>query len=173
MLPDFAKATLAVAKTIKDDIKASMLPPSEVMPSIEQGVLPFSYFTRCNRRYILAVVHQINRTYDDTCYDACLVMIRRLVETLIIEVYEHHKIEGKIKDNNGDFKHLKILIDEISKEPTWNLSRNCKGGLGHMKLLGDVSAHNRRVNAHRQDIDDIMQDLRVTVKELLSLAGLG
>lgn len=172
MLPDIAKGALAAARGINDDVKAAILPPSEVEPAHEHGVLPISYFKRCNRHYILAVVHQINRTYQDTCYDACSVMIRRLVETLIIEVYEHNGIDSKIKDSNGDFKPLKNLIAEIINEPKFNISRNSKTGLSNMKVLGDLSAHNRRYNAHRQDIDDAKQDLRTVVKELLSLAGL-
>lgn len=172
MLNDLAKDALNIAKSINDDVKTQMLLPSEVVPSLEQGVIPFSYFNRCNRNYIKAVVHQINRTYQDTCYDACSVMIRRLVETLIIEVYEHNGIDSKIKDSNGDFKPLKNLIAEIINEPKFNISRNSKTGLSNMKVLGDLSAHNRRYNAHRQDIDDAKQDLRTVVKELLSLAGL-
>jgi hypothetical protein len=41
-----------------------------------------------------------------------------------------------------------------------------------MKNVGDLSAHNRRYNAHREDIDKLIPDLRVVVQELLTLAGL-
>ena len=39
------------------------------------------------------------------------------------------------------------------------------------KTVGDLSAHSRRYNAHKSDIDNI-PDLRVVVQELLYLAGL-
>src|SRR3989339_1459690 len=52
--------------------------------------------TNETRSYLHEIVRQINGCYDATFYDACSVMIRRLVETLIIEVYEHKKIQNKI-----------------------------------------------------------------------------
>jgi hypothetical protein len=38
--------------------------------------------------------------------------------------------------------------------------------------MGDKSAHSRRFNAVRPDIDKLATDLRVVIEELLSLAGL-
>lgn len=167
---------VAITRAMKNDTVVLALPPSEITASasLEHWILPITLFKRCTRGYILKVVYQINRTYGETCYDACGVMIRRLVETLIIEVYEAKGIDYKIKDpnNNNEFKSLKNLIDTIKSEPNFNLSRNCKKGLDDMKSIGDLSAHNRKYNAHREDIDKIQGDLRVTVQELLTLAGL-
>jgi hypothetical protein len=165
-------AALNVAKNIQQDVSSTLKPPSEVEASHEQPVLPFALFKKCRRTYLERVVHQINRTYADTCYDACSVMIRRLIETLIIEVFEHRSIDSKLKDTNGDFRYLKDLINSILNEPSLNLSRNTKSGLKNLKDMGDLSAHNRRYNAHREDIDKVMSDLRVVVQELLSLAGM-
>lgn len=173
MSEELTKRTALTLKSFKDEVESLMLPPSEIQPSSDQPILVISLFKRCNRSYILKVVHQINRTYEDTCYDACSVMIRRLVETLIIEVYESRGIADKIKEPNGkDFKTLKFLIEDISKESTLNITRNCRNGLDAMKAVGDLSAHSRKYNAHREDIDGIRSNLRVAVQELLSLAGM-
>jgi hypothetical protein len=99
-------------------------------------------------------------------------MVRRLVETLIIEVFEHHSIAHKIQDSNGDFLLLNDLINLTLSDPTWNLTRNTKRGLPKLKSVGDLSAHSRRYNAHRQDIEKIIDDLRVVVQEMVYLAGL-
>ena len=37
--------------------------------------------------YIVNIVYQINGTYEYGWYDACAVMLRRLMESLIIEAY--------------------------------------------------------------------------------------
>lgn len=173
MKSDFAKLALAAAKEMQGEIRDIVRPPSEIAPSPSQPVLPFTLFKRCQRGYIQKVVHQINRTYSETCYDACAVMIRRLVETLIIEAFEQRKIDSKVKNQSGDFFQLKDLIDATLNESTWNLTRNSKSGLKNLKNIGDLSAHSRRFNAHREDIDNVSGDLRVVVQELLSLANLG
>ena len=91
--------------------------------------------------------------YESTCYDACAVMIRRLIETLIIESFEHYNIADKIKNSNGDFLQLDDQITRTLSESAWNLTRNTKKGLKQLKKIGDLSAHCRRFNARRSDID--------------------
>lgn len=99
-------------------------------------------------------------------------MIRRLIETLIIEVFEHHKIAHKIKNPSDDFLYLSELITKTLAESSWNLGRNTKAALPRLKNIGDLSAHSRRYVAHRKDIDNVVVDLRVVVQELVFLAKL-
>jgi hypothetical protein len=100
------------------------------------------------------------------------VMIRRLIETLIIEAFEHHKIADKIKTPGGDFFYLSDLITHTLNEKSWNIGRNAKQALPKLKSVGDLSAHSRRHVAHRSDIDKIISDLRTAVQELIYFAGL-
>lgn len=79
-------------------------------------------------------------------YDACAVMIRRLIETLIIESYEAHSLSVKITNSSGDFFYLSDLISITLSETSWNLSRNAKKSLPKLKDIGDKSAHSRRFN---------------------------
>ncbi|PRG71059.1 hypothetical protein C6T64_16495 [Burkholderia cenocepacia] len=118
------------------------------------------------------MVHQINGSYEGGWYDASAVMIRRLVETLIIEVFEASGIADKIKNSNDDFLFLRDLIGVLIAEKSWNLSRNAKAALPRLKDVGDQSAHSRRFVAHRQDIDKLIPDLRVVIQELVTLAKL-
>lgn len=124
------------------------------------------------RGYIEKVVVQINGCYEYGWFDACAVMIRRLVETLIIECFEHHKISGKIKDNQGNFFHLKQLITICLQEKTWTLGRNARQSLPKLKDIGDLSAHNRRYSATKVDIDKISDGARIVVQELVHISGL-
>ena len=58
---------------------------------------------RGTRGYIERVANQANGAYQNGWYDACAVMLRRLLETLIIEAFEHHRVDSKIKNSTGDF----------------------------------------------------------------------
>ncbi len=169
----FQAASATETKAIQEEAQqlALGLPDAEGMPSRSELVLAKS-LVKGTRGYIERVTNQINGTYENGLYDACAVMIRRLIETLIIEAFEFHKIGHKIQDANGDYHHLSRLIPATISETTWTLGRNAKKSLPELKDLGDLSAHSRRHNAHRGDIDKIMRDLRIVTQELIYLANL-
>lgn len=166
-----AKLALETTQKIRSEVDEYSKPPAEGMIPQSQQIIPFSLVIN-TRGYIERVVHQINGSYENGCYDACAVMIRRLLETLVIETFEKHGIDKKIKDSDGHFFYLKDLIEHTKQESSWNLGRNIGKKLDHLKEIGDASAHSRRFNAQRQYIDEITHDLRVIVQEFISLANL-
>jgi hypothetical protein len=162
---------VSIAKLIRDDLGKVYQPPEEGIQSVTQSVIPESY-VRGTRGYIEKVVNQINGSYEYGWFDSAAVMIRRLVETLIIEAFEHHQIDIKIKNALGDFYFLEELIDRALAEPSWNLSRNTKRALPKLKKIGDLSAHSRRYNAHLKDIDKFIDEIRLVVQEFVYLSSL-
>lgn len=169
---DQAWDAIQLAKNLQAEAPKDFVPPSEgTKPSSEQ-VLAHS-FVRGTRGYIERICYQMNGAYENGWYDACAVMMRRLIETLIIESFEHHKIDQNIKrPSTGNFLMLRDLIDCTLREPSWNLSRNTKKALPQLKLVGDMSAHSRRYIAHREDIDELIGDFRIVCQELIFLAEL-
>lgn len=165
------KSAIFEIRQLRDSIRAKNPPPEEGASSPEESIIYFS-LVRNTRGYLERLVHQINGAYSSGWYDASAVMIRRLVETLIIEVFEKHGIASKIQNTNGDFFYLKELINALTTEKTWNLSKNSKNALPKLKDVGDMSAHSRRFIAQRQDIERLIGDLRVIVQELVTLADL-
>jgi len=163
--------TFQAAKAISEMVSQEFGPPAEGLLSITQGVVPRSV-VRDTRGYIEKVVNQANGCYEQGWYDACAVLLRRLIETLIIEVFENHSLSQKIKNSHGDFFYLRELVGHCASETTWNLSRNCKQALPKLKDLGDKSAHSRRYIAHKGDIEPLLADIRLVVQELVYLAGL-
>ena len=121
------------------------------------------------RGYIEKVANQACVCYDLKLYDACLVMIRKMLETLIIEAFERYTIADKIKGADGNFFYLSDLIPSLLNERSWNISRNASKSIPKIKALGDLSAHNRRFIAKKDDIDKIKDDLRSVIEELVHL----
>jgi Domain of unknown function (DUF4145) len=134
-------------------------------------VLPQS-LVKGTRGYIDRITRQINGCYEQGWYDGCAVMMRRLMETLLIETFEHHGLANNIKNSAGDFVYLADLIGATLQEPAWNLGRKTKQALPRLKDVGDQSAHSRRFVAHREDIDRLQGDFRAVVQEFIFLAGL-
>lgn len=141
------------------------------IPDASNSMLPAELF-QATRGYIERVALQLNASYDVGLYDCTAVMARRLVETLVIEVYEHRGEGSKIRGGDGHFFMLNGLISVIGADTAIGLSRNAKRGLADLKALGDLSAHNRRFNARQSDLDSVRAGLRVVVEELIHLAGL-
>lgn len=162
---------VALAVELQQLVNQTIHPPSETAVSRDEPVI-YMAMVRGTRGYIERVAHQVNGTYANAWYDACAVMIRRLLETLIIECYEAHKIEDRIKDSAGNYLFLKDLVDKTLAEKSWNLGRTVRSVLPKLKDLGDKAAHNRRYNAHREDLDKVLKDLRDAVQEFLAISKL-
>ena len=117
------------------------------------------------------VVDQINGTYERGWYDACAIMLRRLLEMLIIEAYVANGMKDKIKGENGRFLRLNGLIRRACSESSWALDDN-GAILRRLNAIGNWSAHKRRFVANRDDIDKHVSELRIVIQELVFLAKL-
>jgi len=171
MLDENISAVLAKVKVLNEELRVNNPPPEDTGHSTEQPIIYMSLVLG-TRGYIEKLSHQINGTYENGWYDGCAVMIRRLIETLIIECFESKGIAHKIQNATGDFVYLSDLISATLSENSWNIGRNAKKSLKALKDIGDKSAHSRRFIAQRRDIDNIMADIRNAVQELIYLASL-
>lgn len=117
--------------------------------------------------YIKRISEQMNCCYDHGLYDACLVIMRKLFETLIIECYERFSCASEIKDANGIFYYFSELILLFLQSKHWSVSRNFEKQIKTVKKYGDLSAHNRRFIAKKSDIDAIKFDLRQCLQEII------
>ena len=164
---------LAATHEIRSSLTRLVLPPDEGEAASGHRVLAQSITLR-TKNYIERIAEQMNESYERGCYDACLVMMRRLIETLVIECFESHSISDRAK-RDGHFMMLNELLEELLKvdsEPGgWNLNRKCKEGLPKIKKKADMSAHSRTYLARRHDVDEIKDELRIVVEDLVHSSG--
>ena len=121
--------------------------------------------------YIKEVAAQINITYQEACFDACSVMVRRLVETLIIETFENQRCLDEIRDPQGNLVMLKALIEQLKATKSFTVGRQTKNALPGLKDIGGWSAHNRRHVARKSDLDHQQDKLRLATSDLIFVAG--
>lgn len=143
-------------------------------PKVEQdlGYLPQQVW-KPSRGYIEKVCAQLNGCYQFQFYDAASVLIRRVVETLIIEAFEAKNREVELKDSSGNFFMLNGLINAANSTTNGiGLGRDAKKALADVKELGDRSAHNRRYNAVKADLEKVQSGVRCAVDELINIASL-
>jgi hypothetical protein len=162
---------LATAKTLQGAVDTLTGPKEHLKRPRHEAVLPGAVFLS-SPFYIKKIVDQINVSYNESCFDACAILSRRLVEVLLIEVFEYNNCLSEIQDDQGAMKRLSQMIEVFLASKRWTLNKATKTGLRNLKDVGDLSAHSRRYSANRGDIDRIYRDLRVATQEMLHLADL-
>jgi len=162
----YHKGLYHLERTKKAEIDKKINAPRIIAPT--NNYFPLELFNN-TRGYLVTVATQAAGCYDNSLFDACSVMTRKLLEILIIEAFERFKIEAKIKNPQGNFFFLSELIDTFKSETSWNVGRNAKKSLPNLKKIGDLSAHNRRYIARQTDIDNIREDLRIVLEELIHI----
>ena len=133
---------------------------------------PATILAQARRGYISAIGRQMNGCCASGWRDACAVMMRRLLEIVLIEAFEHKGVANKIKDPNDNYVQLSQLVGFALAEPSFALSRNAKQALPKLRDAGHLSAHGRHFLAAPEDIDRVQKDCRVVLEELLHLAEL-
>lgn len=124
------------------------------------------------RNYLDKLIFQINHSYENNCYDAAAVLMRRLFELLLIMAYQNIGIDNEIKDPNGSgYKMLDGIVKNAIGNSKLKLSR-VKMDFDSFRLVGNNSAHGIFYIAGKKDIDDIKIKYRVMLEELYNKAGL-
>lgn len=137
----------------------------------EAGYIP-SALWKDSRGYLEKVCIQLNGCYEHNFPDAAAVLIRRIIETLIIEAFLCLKRDSEIKGEDGNYLMLASLVDRAVASSGLQLGRDTKRHLALIKELGDRSAHKRNYNAVKADLDKVQGAVRVAVDELINIADL-
>jgi hypothetical protein len=127
------------------------------------------------RGYIEEVCRELNGSFHNAYYNAAAVMLRRLLETLIIEAYEHLNRATEIMDGGGNYLMLSDLAERACGEKGHkgiNLGRDSKMALKEARSVGNWSAHARRFLAHAGDLTKFQAGMRLLVQELIQIADL-
>jgi hypothetical protein len=169
-----SKAGFKLKPTERDTIKGWLMPILEGITAdvdLEHGYLPEAIWKN-TRGYVEKIAFQVNGCFQYGFYDGASVLLRRLVETLLIECYEHDKTQARISDSDGNYFMLSGIIGDAVDKSGLSLGRETKAVLRELKAIGDRAAHNRRYNAVRADLEKIRLGVRLVVDELIQLAEL-
>ena len=122
--------------------------------------------------YIDRIIKQINFTYDNNCYDACAVLLRRLFEILLVLAYQRNGVEQDITNEQGHHFMLEGIVKNAKTNATLNFSSRVKNNFDTFREVGNNSAHSITYTASKKDIDDIKIAYRVMLDELYDKAGI-
>lgn len=138
----------------------------------DDSVVPEVLFVRAKREYLLRAVKQINSSYENNLYDACALIMRRLLEVMLIHCFEEKGVIEEIKESDGGFVNLRTLIIKAKSAKEVNLSKEAKKDIDGFRELGNLSAHRMRYSCRASDIKEIKMRYRVLMEELLHISGL-
>jgi hypothetical protein len=137
----------------------------------EDTVLPGPIYQN-TRGFIESLAKQINASFEYNIYDGCAVLMRRLLEICIILSYEHSNIDPQIRDTNGNYQPLEMILSHAKTCAILKLSRDTKSVLDEFRVIGNFSAHKIYYNCRRDDLKTILKPYRATIEELLYKAGI-
>lgn len=124
------------------------------------------------RNYLEKLVYQINGSYQFQFYDACAVLSRRLMETLLIHAFEKAGHEDEIQNAAGNFLQLAEIIGVAGSNKYVRFARGSSKTMEKLKSVGDTAAHSKSYITKKPDIDDIKLEYRRLIDELMHLSGL-
>jgi hypothetical protein len=139
---------------------------------VEHGTILPEVDYQKTRGYIESLARQINAAYEHNVFDACAVLMRRLVEVLLILSYRHLGIESEVQDTAGNYQMLEGIINNAKTNAKLALSRNSKTSLDVFRQLGNFSAHKIEYTCRREYIQPHIQEYRALIVELLHKAGI-
>ncbi len=151
-----------------------MFPDISVSEEIvsDDSVLPEVLFEASGRQYLLRLAKQINASYENNIFDGISLLMRRLLEILLILVFQKNGIETDIIDGDGAYYSLKTLINKATSTKLIGLSPSTKKSIDQFRELGNLSAHRIQFNCRQDDIRPLKIEYRAICEELLYKAGL-
>jgi len=157
-----AAAGVKPPKTKKKQAKADRPSGLYLQPEILDRMPP----------YIVRLVPQINGTYDQEWYEGTAMVLRRLMETLIIELYTRRGWSRDVQDpDTNEFLQFKSLIDKLNGDARLRMQRRTIEGLNKVKEVGDTAAHDFRIRIRKSDLDRIQSAVRLTCERLIFTIG--
>ena len=118
-------------------------------------------------RYFRDITIEINTAFRNGAYNACSVLLRRLLETLIIKAHTRNGTAQMAVNAQNNFYHLGKLIDDIIQNRLFGLSRDAYEAMPDLKRLGDWGAHNPTVLVRHTDLEPLKTKARLCFEELL------
>lgn len=126
----------------------------------------------CGKRdHLDRFIQQINHCFENNCFDAAAVLMRRLMEIALILAFEAQGHGTQIKDRNGQYLMFNGLAQKAIGGQYLGLSRE-KDHLEQIKLLGNYSAHGLSFTARKKDIECLRLPYRILLESLFRLAKL-
>lgn len=149
---------------LKENIEKVLQIENEKSPT--NDLIDLVFFDN-TRGYLKGIFSEANRCYDEKLFTSCLVMIRKGLEVLIIDLYEKRKMRNMILNKNKEYLFLSDLIDVITNDSTIKISRSSSSAFPYWKKYGDMAAHGKNI-FKKSDIDKGAENLKSMVRELLT-----
>jgi hypothetical protein len=146
------------------------IPRQTLEVASDGSILPDSLLEG-KRTYIERFGKQINVSYSHNLYDACAVLMRRMVEICLIHTYENLGLESTIK-NGKSYIDLKAIIKDAVANSVLNLTKDSQECLDGFRELGNLSAHQLFYNCKPEEITRVKFKFRLLIEELFNKAGI-
>ena len=158
-------------KIDQECIKLVDIEPEKITEN--KSIIPNEYY-KTKLKYIIKLFQQINCCYENKCYDAAALMMRRLTEVLLILNFQQFGIEDMILVTPSELKYKNLSeIISITKDNAVKLhfDKDMLKILTKVKDLGNYAAHKITYNVHKEAIEEIKTSYQILIQQLLNNAN--
>lgn len=146
---EYLKRTIEVGKSEEIDEELSM--PKELLENLPKE--------------IQKTIEGIAFCYERDHADFCFMGIRKVLSTAIHIRFRKEGKEDELYDNNSEpYKLPKWL--ELAKQNGFLSASLAKKLTKEVKVFGDVSSHDYRIDFHREDVPSIFKLLRLALDRM-------
>jgi hypothetical protein len=155
-----AKGAFRIAPARKASLTAEFGPLLKRRKVVVSDDLLPDEMVKGTRPFLEKLAHQINGCYDASFYDGCAVLCRRMVECLLIEVFDKAGQLAAIKNADGSLMMFDGILGRAKSGQHIRLPRGAAGVLDKIKEIGDAAAHDRYHITSEQDIGEFRSAFR-------------
>jgi hypothetical protein len=124
-------------------------------------------FEKCGH-YIKNTVTQINGCWNHGYLEACAVMIRRLLQLLITDLYVSRGWGKELKDpHTNDYLGLKAIVNKVKGDARFGFDKRMGKWLDELKELGDIGAHDHTIRVRKHDLSTRREAVRYACERLI------
>lgn len=126
-------------------------------PQLEGGS-PFDFGARIfNERKIEVLLTELKACYPATCWNACGLLVRIIVERALDAADPLVKTKTGLRDKINACRGLASLSKSL---------REALDGLHAAKIMGDIAAHHSKIILDKNDVDLVLPAFRLLLKEV-------
>ena len=121
----------------------------------DDSLLPEVLFDEAKRRYLKKIVQQINSSYENNLFDACALLMRRLLEILSYSLISKPVDRRSDQRSRRGVRNLNTLINKAMSRKEIGLSAPIKKNIDQFRKLGNLSCTRITYNCRKDDIRTI------------------
>jgi len=155
---------------IEELLKTEIEPALQAIRTLEAEFIPEEILAG-SKGNIQKIAQQACVCFSAEAYDACAVMLRKLLEVLVVEAFEAKGIADRIMEVDGNYSRFSKMISILVSTKETPMGRTSKQHLPQLAEIFNNCAHNSGFFMSRSHLQLLQSQVILAVQELVALSN--